>query len=480
MSFLRNLALKEMEEIERSSVAYRLASYGLGLQYDAIPKDAVHMAKRALLDALGCALGGLASPGYPMLREFAQEFGGPAESTIIGSGEKTSAFNATLVNSFLVRFLDYNDMGGGCHNTDAISNLLAVAERQKTTGIEFLATLVASYELGVRVDMSVDSWDGWVRDLRASLTVPPTIGRLLGLNEMQIANAIGILASGNLPLGILDAGGEERVMRKNLRFGWSAAAGVVACLMAKRGFTGPVRVLEGEEGISEVLFGGKMDFDQMTDFRGFRIIHTRFKYLAACSGLHTSIYATLDLVKENDIKPEDIAQVFIKIGSADLMRPTIYQKYPRNAETADHSVYYTNAIAIVDRDVGPASANPERFSDPRVIDLIEKMHVSRDPEFPPREKGPNKLFYTNVGWNGKSEIVLKDGRRFSKHIVTPHGFGNDPLSDKELEEKFADMAQRYMSKDQVKKIFETIWDLESVTDMGSLMSQMVATKNKPH
>jgi len=478
MSLLRERAHEEMEAIERSSVAYKFAEYALGLKYETLPSAVVHQAKRSLLDALACAIGALEAPAYQVCLDFAKEFGGPQEATVIGSGMRTSAFNATLVNSLLVRFLDYNDMGGGCHNTDAIPNLLAVAEREKSNGREFITALVASYELGIRVDMSQANWEGWVRDLRASVTVPPCIGRLMGLDALQIANAIGILASGNLPLGILDVAGEERVMRKDLRFGWTACAGVVACMLAKHGFTGPVRVIEGDLGVSEVLFDGQMDMEVITDFRGWHMLQTRHKMLAACSGLHGSIYATLAIVKENDIKPEDVAEVHIKVNGSDHIRPSIYVKYPRNAETADHSAFYTNAIAIVDRAVGPASKDPKKFGDPVVVDLIEKMTVSGDSEFRPKRHGLDKIYYTYSGFEGKSEIVLKDGRRFQKSVATPHGFGDDPLTDKELEAKFIDVARKHMSDAKIQKVVKAVWGVDKLDDIGELMRLMVVeTKN---
>src|SRR5262249_12309322 len=151
-------------------------------------------------------------------------------------------------------------------------------------------------------------------------------------------------------------------------------------------------------------------------------------------------------------------------------------KYPRNAESADHSAFYTNAIAILEREVGPASADPRKFGDPRVVDLIEKMHVSVDPAFPPRKKF-EALYFEDTGRDGISEIVLKDGRRFKKHVLLPKGFGTDPLTDKELEEKFADQASLYMEKSQIQKIFDAVWSVDKLDDMGKLMALMVATKN---
>jgi len=475
-SSLRERAHAEMERIERSSIAYQFAEYVLGLEYEDLPPEVAHQCKRSLLDAVACMVGALDAPAYHATVDFAKEFGGPAEATVVGSGWRTSAFNATLINSVLVRYLDYNDMGGGCHNTDAIPNLLAVAERQHSSGREFLTTLAASYELGIRIDMSQANWEGWVRDLRAAFTVPPAIGRFMGMNELQIANAIGILGSGNLPLGILDVAGEERVMRKDLRFGWTAAAGIVACMMAQHGFTGPVRVIEGDLGVNQVLFDGKMDLELMTDFRGWHMIHTRHKLLTACSGLHGSIYATIAIVKENDIKPEDVAEVHIKVNGSDHIRPSIYVKYPRNAETADHSAFYTNAVAIVDRWVGPSSKDESKLSDPRIIDLIEKTTVGGDPSWKPKRHGLDKIYYTYSGFEGASEIVLKDGRRFQKTVTTPHGFGNDPLTDKELETKFTEISAKFMSDKRMQQILDAIWNVDTTKDIGELMRLLVSDK----
>src|SRR5512136_1380603 len=102
-----------------------------------LPQDVVHQAKRCLLDALGCAIGAYEAPGRPICEAVVKELGGVQESTIFGSGLRTSALNATLVNSLLVRFLDYNDLGGGGHNSDAIPSILAIAEREKVRGRDF-------------------------------------------------------------------------------------------------------------------------------------------------------------------------------------------------------------------------------------------------------------------------------------------------------------------------------------------------------
>ncbi|MFC2048489.1 MmgE/PrpD family protein [Chloroflexota bacterium] len=461
MTFKRDLGWQNLELTYRSSIASQFARYALGLNYEMLPPDVVYQAKRCLLDTLGCAIGAYEAPGRPMVEEFVKELGGPEEATVFGSGRRTSAPNATLVNSFMVRFLDYNDIEHWGHCSDTIPSILAVSEREKASGCDFLTSLVISYELRGRVGESVSPtvWhqNGWVRESICGLTMPPTLGRLMVLNEEQIANAIGICASGSIPLGILDAAGEEFTMRKNLRMGFVAHDAILSCMLAKTGFTGPIRVVEGEDGMNQVMFQGKMDFERMTDFSGWRILRTNFKALCANNANHGHLYATLAIVKEHDLKPDDIAAVHITRRQP--RKCTFACKYPRNAESADHSSIWTTAIAIKERWVGPDSIKPKNFTDPVVLDLIEKITEETDPSMALEA--------------GKSEIVTKDGRRFQQHNTTFHGKGDDPLTDEELEHKFREMAIKCMSEKQIRQIFDAVLNVEKLDNMGKLMKLMI-------
>ena len=471
MSFRRDITLQQMDHLQRSSLAYQYANYGLGLTYDALPDEVVHQAKRVLLDTIGCAIGGFDAPGRPLCEGAVQDMGGVAEATVIGSGLRTNATNANLVNSFLVRFLDFNDLSSGGHNSDSLPSLLAIAERQKASGRDFVTALVVSYELAERVNAGITNWHGYLGETRAPLIVPPAIGRMMGMNAEQIAHAIGIAACGNATFGILDVPGEEKPMRKNFRFGWGASAAIVACLLAKRGFTGPVRIFEGEKGINDVMLHGEADMEAMTDFRGWRTMNAHFKYLCAVVTSHGVLQATLEIVRENDLKPEDIAEVVLTTNPmASTLRPTTPAKYPRNAETADHSAYYLAAVAIKDREVSADSILAEKFTDPVIIDLVEKIRVVGDASIPPM---PKVKYVSSTGMEGTSVITTKDGRRFERHVLNPKGFWGDTLSDRELEEKFTKLAEKHISATRITALFETIWNVEKLDDMGALMKLTV-------
>lgn len=463
MTFQRELAWQQIENAYQSTIARQVARYACALNYSLLPENVVHQAKRCVLDALGCAIGAYEAPGRIICEATAKEIGGPEEATVFCSGLRTSALNASLVNSFLVRFLDYGDLGGGGHNSDALSSILAISEREKASGKDFLTSLVISYELGARFEDAMTSSledKGWTCDIRAGLNQPPALGKLMGLSEDQIANAIGICLSHTLPLGILDSNRDENVMAKNLRFGWAAHDAILACMLAKKGFTGPLRIVESEVGVRNVIAGGEMDLERLTDFSGWRILDVRFKTMAANGTTHGHVHATLSIVKEQNLKPDDIAQVKIKCSARTFRHTTTpAKKYPRNAESADHSAFYANALVIKERAFRAASIKPEKFTDPVVLDLIEKITVEADPSF--------------SGYQGASEILTKDGRRFQKRMDVVHGFGNDPLTDKELESKFSEMACSYMEAEQIKKIFDTCWSIEKLEDLGKLTKLMV-------
>ena len=465
MAFQRDLAWQNLDLLYQSSIAHQLARYTLSLNYELLPQDVVHQCKRSLLDTLGCAVGAYVAPGRPICEALVKELGGPEEATVFGSGLRTSAPNATLVNSFLVRFLDYNDSGGGGHNSDSIPSILAIAEREKASGRDFLTAVVVSYEIGARVRDSImdlaEEDSVWTSDIRGGLCVPPALGKLMGLTEQQIANAIGICASHSLPLGVLDANTEELTMAKNFRFGLVAYHAILSCMLAKKGFTGPVRVVEGELGFRQVIFQGAMDLDRLVDFSGWRILNTRHKILCTNGTNHGNVLATLAIVTEHDLKPADIASVRIKTTVREAAHTsTPAKKYPRNAESADHSTFYANAFAIKERSFGPESIEPKNFTDPVILDLIEKITIEADPSM-------------TRGREGMSVITTKDGRQFEKRIDTPHGFGDDPLTDGELEDKFRDMGSKYMGDEQIQEIFDTVWNADRLDDVNELTRLMV-------
>lgn len=470
MSLSRDLTLENLENNYKQTIAYQYGRYGVTLQYDMIPEEVLHAAKRSLLDTIGVAIGAHEAPGFPMVEKMAKDLGGTEESTVFNSGLRTTATNATLANVFLVHYLGYNDLGGGGHNSDTIPAILAVAERGKKSGKDFLLALVMSYELGARFSESAGGFTayeakGFPFDIRGGVTLPPCLGRLMGLDAWQIANAIGICASHSLPLGVLDTNREEHFHAKNLRMGFVARDAIEACMLAKSGFTGPIRVIEGDHGFREVLMKGQMDLEKMVDWSGWRTPDVRYKNLCLNSTTMGHVQATLKIVIENDLHPKDIASVKIKTGFREFFHTTsLSKKFPRNGETVDHSSFYAHAVAIRDHRYTINAFNPKNFDDPVILELIDKISIRPDPEL-------NEWSNT-----GTSEITTKDGRIFTERIENPYGLGREQLSDAELESKFREMAIQYFTEEEIQKMFDVIWNVEKLDDVGLLASMTVSSQ----
>jgi 2-methylcitrate dehydratase len=470
MSFQQERTWQNLDLLYDSSVAQQIARYACGVSFDALPPDVVHHARRNLLDGLGCAIGGFKAPGRIACQNTALALGGPSEATIFGSGLRTGASSATLVNCFMMRFLEYNDVGGGNHNEEAIPALFAISESLGRRGSEFLTALVVSYEIGARVILAATAgaatYDkyGWSTDARGGLNMPPAIARLMGLTPGQTAHAIAICAGRGVPLGILDADKEENSMAKNLRFGAITRDAIVACHLAKNGLTGPLRVVEGDGGYAQGILGGEIDLAKLTDFSAWHIRDTRHKTLCANGSTQGHVLATIGIVSDEGLMPADIDKVMIRASAREARHTTaLAKKYPRDAETADHSAYYANAYAIKFRGFGPDSADPRHFTDPEIVDLIERVTIEASPDLPPRSRA------------GISEIHTKDGRVFSRQCDAL----TRELSDAELEAKFRDMAEGAMPRSQVEGLIEAIWNVDRAPTLERLASLMIFPNGHP-
>ncbi|MCU0661161.1 MAG: MmgE/PrpD family protein [Myxococcota bacterium] len=458
------------------STARKLSEFASRLSPDLIPQEVRHQTKRVLLDTLGCALGGYESEASRILLEHALECRHPEEATLIGSGRMTSAANATLVNGAMVRYLDYNDTAfiiqgetyrTGYHPSEVIPAVLALGERCRSSGLEVIAAINLGYDLslafleGVRgKGMEKRGWNG---DTRAAFIMPIVAGRLLGLTAEQMENAVGIAGSCHAVFGILDTPAEEYTMTKNIRFPTMAQAGIMAAQLAAKGFTGPTSIIEGHDGFVEVIMGGEYDLGKLVELEGkYSIRETCIKSIIADFSSHGHLTATLELAREHDLRFEDIAAIHITTSQrcAEHTGDPV-KKYPKNKETADHSSYYLTAIAILDHEIGPAQFTPDKYADPRVKELIDKVELVGDPSLDRHRPA------------GISEITTVQGKRLSRRVDYPRGHARNPMTDEEITAKFESMAHQLMGRERMKKIEDTVFGLDKLADIGELSRLLV-------
>jgi len=457
-------------------VARELAKFATTLTFQDLPQDVIHQTKRVVLDTLGCAIGGYDSEARHAIEEYIKESGHPGEATVFVSGLKTSCMNATLANGAMVRYLDYNDTAfiiqgetyrTGYHPSEVIPTILALGERQHLSGKAVIEAIVVGYDLSLSFLEAVTGPGmekrGWNGDTRGAYIMPVIAGKILVLTEDQMENAVGISGSCHAVLGILDTPAEEYTMTKNIRFPTMSYAGILAAMLARKGFTGPTTIIEGHDGFAKAIMQSDYDLSRVVPGKGkFAIRETCIKSIIADFSSHGHLTATLNLVKEHDIKPEDVAEVRITTSKrcAEHTGDPV-KKYPKNKETADHSSYYLTAIAIIDRQIGPEQFTPEKFQNPKVRELIDKVILKGDPDLDKARPA------------GISEIVSKQGKKYQCRVDYPRGHARNPMTDGEIVGKFKSMASKYMSDKQTNQIIDTVFALDKLGDIGKLNGLMV-------
>jgi 2-methylcitrate dehydratase len=443
-----------------------MARWAAQLQYEQLSERAVHEARCYLLDSLGCALGGFRQEDARIALEVLQEIGGSGPATILGSGKKTDPVSAALANALMVRVMDYNDIywqQDPSHPSDIIPAAIACGERARGTGKDLILGIVLGHEFEMRLCEAAFPGireRGWHHATLTAFVSPMVASRMLGLSWDKMQHAIGISASRHATLGAVTAG--KLTMMKNTVDPMATQSGVIAALLAEEGYTGPEHVIDGKEGLTH-CFGPEWRLNVLVDGLGdsWRIERCGMKAFPTEALTHAPISAVLDIVIENDLAPEQIAEVHIRslARAADILAdPSKYD--PRSKETADHSLPYVIAAAIADRQVTPAQFEPDKIMDPQIRAQLNKVHVVADPEIEAVFPKLQRVIVT---------IKTTDGRELSKQLDFPKGDPRNPLTDKEVEEKFDALAAPVLTDRSRERLKQAVWGLEQLGSISQLM-----------
>jgi 2-methylcitrate dehydratase len=457
------------EAVAKETVTARMARWAAGLTYQQLSPEAVYQAKRFLLDSVGCALGGYRQHDVKIALDVLDEIAGRGSATVIGTGKRIDAVSASLANALMIRCMDYNDIywkQDPSHPSDIFPAALACCERAKSDGRELIVALVLGHEFEMRFCEAAFPGireRGWHHATLTAFASPIVAGRALHLGWEQIQHAVGISASRHATLGAVTAG--KLTMMKNTVDPMATQSGVLAALMAERGYTGPEHVVDGKEGLTH-CFGRDWMLSVLTDGLGesWRITQCGMKAFPTEALTHTPISAVLDIVKSNDLAPDLVEKVQIRslARAADILSdPSKYD--PRTKETADHSLPYVIAAAITERQVTPMQFEMKKIMDPAIRAQLKKIEVVADPEI---EKVFPALQRVIVN------LTTTDGRAFSKQLDYPKGDPRNPLSDAEVEEKFAALAEGVLSEVAQKKLKDAIWNLDKARSVSKLMALM--------
>ncbi len=454
------------------TLSRQIAKFALNLRYEDLPTEVVDTVKRYLFDSIGCAFGGFKTKDVKIVREIYDDMGGKPEATIIGAGNRLPAANATFLNSLMVRALDYNDIywkEDPSHPSDLIPAALAMGERQGKSSKDVIVAIVLAYEFEQRMcEFAIPGIRErkWHHATLTQFVSPIVAGKLLDLTEDQLVSAIGISGTHNFTPGAPTAG--RLTMMKNTVDPMAVQSGVMAALMAQKGFSGTEAILEGKEGLMDV-FGPDWDEDILVGGLGdsYRILQCSMKAFPTEALTHSHITAALKVVIDNDILPEDIEEIKVTTiaRAVDILfDPEKYK--PDSRETADHSLPYCIAAAIVDRKITTAQFNEERIFDPKIREVLPKIKGEASTEFEKMfpEKQPSKVV-----------ITLKDGSEYSAQVDYPKGDPREPMTDKELQDKFTALADGVLIPARQEEVIDRIHNFEQETDLREFMQDLAAS-----
>ncbi len=455
------------------SYSRRMAEFATELTYNDLPGEVIDAVKRFLYDSIGCAYGGYRTKDVDILHDIYSGMGGKAEATLIGFGDSIPAVNATLVNSLMIRALDFNDIywkEDPSHPSDLIPAALSTGELADVSMKEVIAAIVLAYEFEMRLcEFAVPGVRErkWHHATLTQFVSPIVAGKLLGLTVDQIVNAIGINGSHNHTIGCPTAG--KLTMMKNTVDPMAVQSGVFAALMAQKGYSGTEAVFEGKEGLMDV-FGPGWDEEKLLGKLGerFKILDCSMKAFPTEALTHTHLSATLKVVRENNISYDQIEEVTVTTiaRACDILfDPHKYR--PESRETADHSLPYCIAAALVDHEVTTRSFSEEKLKDARIWEVIDKIKGKASEEFERMfpAKQPSKVV-----------VRTRDGQEFSAYLEYPKGDPREPMTIEDIQSKFNALSDGLLSPERQESIREMIFDCEKYAAKDFMKALAVDSK----
>ena len=448
-----------------------LGAYTCGLTFEELGPSVVEQVKRTMVDTMGCAIGGFDSEPAAIARSLAIDSSGGSPSRILGTSGHTIPDLAAFANGVAVRYLDCNDSyfsPGGGHPSDMIPAVLAVAGPTKSDGQTVIAAIALAYEVFCRLSDEVVASDlGWDQGIFSVVGAVCGASKVMGLGPEQTANAISLAVSPHIPLGVTRTG--ELSMWKGCAAASASRSAVFAAQLAARGMTGPAEPFEGRRGLWEQAVGRTVAIpafplgDSRQDDDPFRITRTIFK--AYPSQIHTQAPIGLALQLRDNLPLEQIQSIHIDTyGVAASTASSEPEKWdPKTRETADHSIPWLVATALLDGPVTPASFTDDRIANPALRQIMSRMTLVEEPDYTTRYPAEYNCRITVTGGDGSTQ---------SAHTSWPKGHRRNPMSDAEVEQKFRSFAGVALSEDRCDLALQTLWNLDQLTDLAPLFDSL--------
>jgi 2-methylcitrate dehydratase PrpD len=440
----------------------KLARFAVNLSHRQIPSEVFERAKDCALDTVAVALYGSTKPWSRSVVEFIRESSSEGKSTVLGQSWKAQARQATLANGVMAHAFELDNVrqpGGGVHpGATAFLPALAIAEDRRTDGKTLLAAFVAGCEvmsrIGVAAGNSLERKGFHAPGLTGTFGAAVAAGRLLGLTERQMINALGI--AGSYSGGLLEFSHcQKGAMVKRLHLGKAAEGGVTAALLAAKGFAGPESVLEGRFGFCRT-FSDAPNLSWLTHRLGqdFETLNICIKRCACHINAHAPIEALQKLRAEIRFNPDDVREVIVAGIEKLVTHHAIYR--PKDLMMAQYSIPFCMALSLYFDPTDPECFDEKRLNDKKILAMMRRVRLKVDSEIEQK------------GWDRAARVTvhLKNRKRHSRLVVHFKGTPQNPLSRSEVEGKARKLTRPILSEAKIERLLEALRRLEKITDVS--------------
>ena len=447
-------------------ITRELVELGASVKYEDLSQEVVDKVKYHCLDFLCVAArGSLVESTRTMYRLITDIGLNPEGSVIIGTDIRAAPQYAALANGTSAHSLELDDLNNESSAHPAVAIFpaaFAAGELAECDGKRVIEGVIVGYEVMVRLGKALNPANHYARGFHPTGTcgvfgAAAAVSKILNLDPEQTINALGI--AGSQAAGSMEFlnGG---AWTKRLHPGWAAHSGIIAALLAKRGFSGPSTIIEGRFGFLHSYSDGSDLSKVLLDFgKPFEIMKTSMKPHACCRYKQAPIDGIINIMKENNLKAEEIKQVtlgILKAGFPIIAEPKELKYNPKNVVDAQFSMPFGAAVAIL---YGRASLNEytqENIGSAKIKEMMSRVSCVEDSEL-------DRVFPKQ--WPASVQIETEDGRRFSTRIDYPKGDPENPLTQEEVVSKFEDLTSAIYSEEKRQKIISRVRALEQAKNM---------------
>jgi 2-methylcitrate dehydratase PrpD len=442
-------------------VTRALAHYLVTARYDDLPSNVRKEGVRTLLNWVGVAIGGSHHQTVDIAVAALAPFSGPAQASLFGRRERFDIMNAAFINGVSSHIFDFDDthLKTIIHPAGPVASaILALSEMQPVSGKEFLNALVLGVETECRIGNAVypDHYDvGWhITGTAGVFGSAAAVGKLLHLNEQQMVWALGLAAS--QPVGLRESFGS---MNKSFNPGRAASNGIFAAMLAARNFTSSDAMIEAKRGWANTV-STKQDYNEILGDLGkrYEAALNTYKPFACGIVMHPAIDAAIQLRNENKLVADQIERVDLKVHP--LVLELTGKKTPHAGLEGKFSIYHAVAVALVEGAGGEKQFSDRAVNDPTIVALRSKVIPVITPGIDPAQVDMT--------------IVLKDGRQLNRHIEHAIGSVAMPMTDQQLETKFADLADGIIPAEAIRRVMDACWNVEGLPSAAEIAKMSVS------